>query len=151
MSKWASSSSLMLRNNIAGRWRKRIKISIWSWCWSIFDCWKSRRGQSNSKFRPLIFTNFCYWFSAVKFNSFICSRAGTLSMWKVLINNIDSLWSYGIGRCSSSWFFILVLHRNIYTASGPGCLWIWGIKYDLSGDSYRLRPKVNPFNLVYSW
>ncbi len=45
-------------------------------------------------------------------------------------------------------FFRFILNKITFTAAGPGCMCICGIKYDLSLDFYRDEPKVSPFGLI---
>lgn len=39
----------------------------------------------------------------------------------------------------------VVLNRKGSTCPGPGFLWIWGMRYDRSGDFSLEQPKVLPF------
>ena len=76
-------------------------------------------------------------------------RSGSwrLLIGEFLINEINRLWPHGKAIGSVFLFFLFILNKWQITFPGPGILNICGMRYELSGSSYLVVPKVLPLFL----
>ena len=77
----------------------------------------------------------------------VCTWTRSIIPHIILLDDINCFAMKWILLRHSSFYLILILNRKICTFPTPGCLWIWGTKYDLSGDFSLAVPKDDP--LVY--
>ena len=63
----------------------------------------------------------------------------------MFLDDIDGFTVDGILLGHTGVDLILILDYLLGTLPTPGCLWIWGTRYERSGDFYLERPNVFPF------
>ena len=63
----------------------------------------------------------------------------------MFLDDIDCFTVDGILLGHTGVDLIFILDYLLGTLPTPGCLWIWGTRYERSGDFYLERPKVFPF------
>jgi len=115
--------------------------------WSLLYFLKSLTIWINfSKFDIRIF-----WYNEFIFCTYVIKMIMT-RLWVIFIclflfYKINSFSSHAVFKIFIKLFLMLILIKYIITLPGPGIFWSCGIRYDLSGELYRLRPKLFPFYL----
>lgn len=123
-----SSSAFMRGNDVAGPWRKIIKLCVGMRPRSIFDCWEAWRCQANTKLWSWKFADFGPKFGRIQLYSFIGTRSWGILIREMALDWVYCLGSYGIGGVVAWLLLEFILNKWKSTAPTPGCLWICGTR-----------------------
>ena len=146
-----SSSPSVLRYQVSSSLWQAINLSVGLWTGAVSNVSESGRGLIHTQSGSLVLADVAFQIEVFELGSVVSAWPWAFSEAKMLRNSINSPrphWKWR--RCHFGRLLIVVLHQYLGTLDGPGCLWIWGIRYDWSGDCYRLSPKDNPLLLVNS-
>ena len=109
-----------------------------------------RVGVDLCKFRISIFWNCKPPSFRIHVYSLVITRARVFLIGHLVFNEITGLRSHGEAFRHSCFDLVFILYKERNTCPGAGTLCNWGTRYDLSGDSSLLSPKLFPLFLFYS-
>ena len=143
--KYSASSSSVSWEHISSACYSSILIGVLSRAGRRFYLRKSGKFAINcAKFGVRVFTNPRSACISFEINWLIFSWTWCVISHFGLINHVNSLGTKGVLLLHASLHLVLILCNNSLTLPGPGLRWIWGIRYDLSGDLSLEQPKLTP-------